>query len=210
LEDAERDFVEALTEARRADHAYSIAVAMGGLGRNAVALGQPERAKPLLTEALERFQELTAAPGVVDGNIFLGVAERDLGDPLRAARHLLAALTDTGIHWSDDGDYWTLQFAASVIADFATAAVLVGAVTEAYERSSVDQPVFVAGELRALHSRLEGELDSEELGRHLRSGGRRTHQEAVDIARATLSAFIDEQAARSRATEEIASLGAPE
>ena len=183
---------------------------MGGLGRSAVALGQSERAKPLLTEALERFQELTAAPGVVDGNIFLGVAERDLGDPLRAARHLLAALTDTGIHWSDDGDYWTLQFAASVISDSATAAVLVGAVTEAYDRSTIEQPVFVADELRRLRSRLEGELDPEELGRHLRTGGRRMRQEAVDIGRATLSAFIDELAAESTATEEVASLGAPE
>ena len=59
-------------------------------------------------------------------------------------------LTETGIHWSDDADFWTLQFAASVIFDRATAAVLVGAATAAYERSDVNQPGFVTGELSAL------------------------------------------------------------
>ena len=149
---------------------------MSGLGKTVVASGQPERGRALLTEAIERFQELTAAPGVVDGNIFLGVAERDLGDPRRAAGHLLAALTDPGIHWSDDADFWTLQFAASVIADRATAAVLVGAAATAYGRSAVDQPVFVQEELAAVQRRLAGDLDPEELGRHLRTGERRTPQ----------------------------------
>ncbi len=190
---AARDFRESLAEARRTDHPHSIAVAMCGLGRSLLALGQPDAARPHLIEARERFEELTMAPGVLDCTILLGVTERDLGDLRAAARYLLDALTDTGIHWSDDADFWTLQFAASVITDRSTAAVLVGAASEAYERSDIDQPAFIAGELRSLRDRLEAELGPEELGRHLRTGERRTRQEAIDIGRAALSAYLLEQ-----------------
>jgi tetratricopeptide (TPR) repeat protein len=114
LDEAERDYRESLAEARRADHAHSIAIAMGGLGRTLIASGQAGAARPILVEARERFQELTVAPGIVDADIFLGVAERDLGDPQAAAQHLLAALSHTGIHWFDDADFWTLHFAASI------------------------------------------------------------------------------------------------
>jgi hypothetical protein len=162
-----------------------------------LAVGQAAAARPHLIEARERFEELTIAPGVVDCTILLGVTERELGDPHAAARHLLSALTDTGIHWSDDGDLWTLQFAASVITDRVTAAVLVGAASEAYERSDIDQPAFIAGELRSLRDRLETELGTEELGRHLRTGERRTRQEAIDIGRAALSAYLLEQGVAS-------------
>jgi hypothetical protein len=167
---------------------------MCGLGRALLALGQPEAARPHLIEARERYEELTIAPGVVDCSILLGVTERDLGDPHAAALHLLEALTETGIHWSDDADFWTLQFAASVISDRATASVLVGAATAAYERSDVEQPAFVTGELSALRERLETELGPEELGRHLRTGERRTQQEAIDIGRAALTKCLAEQA----------------
>jgi tetratricopeptide (TPR) repeat protein len=190
---AERDYRESLAEARIADHPHSIAVAMCGLGRSLLALGQPEAARPHLIEARERFEELTMAPGVVDCTILLGVTERDLGDSRAAARQLLKALTETGIHWSDDGDFWTLQFAASVISDRATAAVLVGAATEAYERSDIGQPAFVIAELAALRERLETELGPEEFGRQFRTGERRTRQEAIDIGRAALSAYLLEQ-----------------
>jgi hypothetical protein len=40
--------------------------------------------------------------------------------------------------------------------------------------------------------RLETELDPEELGRHLRAGGRRTRQEATDIGRTALVDHLDE------------------
>ncbi len=192
FEEAERDYREALEEARRADHAPSIAVAMGGLGRCLVAQGQAEAARPHLIEARERFQELTLAPGVMDASIFLGVTDRDLGDPRSAALHLREALTDTGIHWSDDADVWALQFTAWVLSDCATAAVLVGAATAAYERSSVGQPLFVVDDLRALRDRLQTELDADELSRHLRTGGRRTRQEAIDIGRASLKEYVGE------------------
>ncbi|HUS44320.1 MAG TPA: adenylate/guanylate cyclase domain-containing protein [Ilumatobacteraceae bacterium] len=195
--DAERDFRDALAEARRADHAYSIAAAMGGLGRTLVESGQADAARPLLIEARERYQELAVTPGVVDAAIFLGLTDRDLGDPYGAARHLLEALTDVGNHWSDDAYSWTLQFTASIITDRATAAVLVGTVMAAYEHSNVDQPVFVIEDLHALRDRLETELDPDELGRHLRTGGRRTQHEAFDIARAALNQYIDEQGDRS-------------
>jgi predicted ATPase len=191
--EAERDYGDALEEARRTDHPYSIALAMSGLGKSAVVSGRPDRAKALLTEALERFQELTAAPGVVDTNMFLGVAERDLGDPRRAAGHLLAALTDPGIHWSDDADYWTLQFAASVIADREAAAVLVGVAATAYDRSAASQPAFVLEELATIQRRLAEVLDPDELGRRLRTGERRTRQEAVDIGRAALTAYVEQR-----------------
>ena len=187
---AARDFSESLEEARRADHAYSIAVAMSGLGRSLLALSQADAARNHLIEARERFDELTIAPGIVDCTVFLGVAERDLGDPHAAARHLFAALTETGIHWSDDADLWTLQFAASVIPDRAAAAVLVGAVTAGYDRSDMEQPAFVMGELGAVRRRLEFELEAEELARHLRTGERRSRAEAVDIGRASLTEYI--------------------
>jgi predicted ATPase/class 3 adenylate cyclase len=189
---AARDFSDALDESRRTDHAHAIAVSMCGLGRCLLALGRPEAARPHLIEARERFEELTMAPGIVDCTIHLGVTERDLGDPQTAARHLLAALTDTGIHWSDDAELWTTQFAASIVSDRATAAVLFGAISEAYERCDVTQPAFVIDDLRALRNRLESEFDPEELGRHLRAGGRRTRLEAVDIGRAALTAYIAE------------------
>jgi tetratricopeptide (TPR) repeat protein len=191
---AARDYRESLAEARRADHPHSIAVAMCGLGRSLLALGQPDAARPHLIEARERYEELTIAPGVVDCTILLGVTERDLGDPQAAARRLLEALAESGIHWSDDADFWSLQFAASVISDRTTAAVLVGAATAAYERSDVDQPAFVTRELSALRDHLETELGPEELGRHLRTGERRTRQEAIDIGRAALTEYLAEQA----------------
>jgi predicted ATPase/class 3 adenylate cyclase len=192
-EQALLDFTEALEEARRVGHAHSIAVSMCGVGRCLLALDQPEAAKPHLIEARERFEELTIAPGVVDSTILLGVTERDLGDQQSAARYLLRALTEPGIHWSDYAEYWTLQFAASVISDRATAAVLVGAATAAYERSDFEEPAFIIEELRAVRERLETELGPEELGRHLRTGERRTRQEAIDIGRAALSACLLEQ-----------------
>ncbi len=197
FDEAARDFREALVEARRADHAYSIATAMGGLGRTLVESGQSEAARPLLIEARERFQELAVTPGVVDATIYLGLADRDLGDLHGAAQHLLEALMDVGNHWSDDAHAWTLQFTASVITDRTTAAVIVGAVIVAYERSNVDQPVFVVRELRALRDRLETELGPDELGLHLRAGGRRTQHEVIDIALSALNQFIEAAGDRS-------------
>ena len=146
----------------------------------------------MLIEARERFQELTVAPGVADTTIFLGVAERNLGNHRGAAQHLLEALADPGINWSDDGDFWTLQFAASILADRDTAAVLVGAVLAGYERSDIDQPAFVTDDLAVLRRRLDTELDPDELSRHLRTGGRRTLQEAVDIGRVSLTQYLHE------------------
>jgi predicted ATPase/class 3 adenylate cyclase len=194
--EAERYYREALEEARRVEHAHSIAVSMGGLGRCLVESGQADAARPHLIEARERFDELTIAPGVVDTDIFLGVAERDLGNPHIAARHLLAALTDTGVHWSDDADVWAWQFAAWILPDRATAAVLAGAAAAAYERSNVGQPVFVVDDLRALGGRLEAELDPVELARQLRAGGRRTPHEAVDIVCASLREYIQTRGER--------------
>jgi predicted ATPase len=192
-EQALRDFGEALEQARRVEHAHSIAISMCGVGRCLLALDQPEAARPHLIEARERFEELTMAPGVVDSTILLGATERDLGDQQSAARCLMRALTEPGIHWSDYADYWTLQLAASVISDRATAAVLVGAATAAYKRSDFEEPAFIIEELRAVRERLETELGPEELGRHLRTGERRTRHEAIDIGRTALSAYLLEQ-----------------
>ena len=75
----------------------------------------------------------------------------------------------------------------------ASAAVLVGAASAAYERSSVNPPAYVISELRAQRARLEAELGPEESGRHLRTGGRRTLTEAVEIGRASLAAYLLEQ-----------------
>ena len=75
--------------------------------------------------------------------------------------------------------------------------MLVGAASVAYERSDIGQPAFVVEELRALRDRLETELGPEEFGRHLRTGERRTRQEAIDIGRAALSAYLLEQGVAS-------------
>jgi len=190
-DEAERNCRDALAEARRADHAYSIAVAMGSLGQCLVASGAHEAGRTQLIEARERFEELTVAPGIVDADIYLGVAECALGNPQRAASHLLLALTEVGVHWYADADHWTMQFAASVIDDRPTAAVLAGAARAAYDRSDVGQSVFVLADLDRLMTRLESELGPEEFGRHVRAGERRSHQEAVDIARAALRTFLD-------------------
>ncbi len=77
---AARDDTEALAEGRRAEHPHSIAVAMCGVGRSLLALGQPDAARPHLIEARERYEELTIAPGVVDCTILLGVTERDTAE----------------------------------------------------------------------------------------------------------------------------------
>lgn len=197
---AEGDFREALEQAQGVQHAHSIAVSMNGLGLVLVASGRPDDGRVLLIEARERFQELSVAPGIIESTVFLGVADRDLGDLPGAARHLLAALTDTGIAWSVDAEFWTMQFSASVITDRATAALLVGAVEAAYERSSIDQPAFVIDDLSALRARFDAELDPDELGRLLRSGGRRTLQELVELERAALTEYLDEQGHDSATT----------
>ena len=193
FDEAEHNYRESLDEARRVEHAHAIAVSMGGIGRCLLASGRPDAARPVLIEALERFHELTIAPGVADITIFLGVAERDLGNEQGAAQHLLEALADPGINWSDDADFWALQFAASILTDRSTAAVLVGAVLAGYERSDVVQPAFVTHDLAVIRRQLETELEPEELSRHLRTGGRRTMHEAVDIGRVSLTRYLHEE-----------------
>jgi hypothetical protein len=47
----------------------------------------------------------------------------------------------------------------------------------------------VTHDLDVLRSRLESELDPEELGRQLRAGGRRTRQEAFDIGCNSLTEY---------------------
>ncbi len=188
--EAEHFYREALDEARRVDHAHSIAVSMGGLGRCLVESGHADAARPFLIEARERFVELTIAPGVVETDIFLGVAERDLGNPRVAALHLVEALTETGVHWSEDADVWAWQFAAWILTDRTTAAVLAGAAAAMYERSNIGQPVFVVDDLGALYEVLETEFDADELARHVRAGGRRTRQEAIGLACASLHEYV--------------------
>jgi predicted ATPase/class 3 adenylate cyclase len=191
FEDAECDYREALAEARRADHPYSIATAMVGRGQCLVVSGAHEAGRTQLVEARERFEELTVTPGIVDADIFLGVAERGLGNRRGAATHFLLALTEVGIHWYADADHWTIQLAASVIDDAPTSAVLAGAARAAYDRSDVGQSVFIREDLDRLVARLEQQLGPDEFGRHYRTGERRSHLEAVDIARVALRTFLD-------------------
>lgn len=194
-EDAERDYRKALAEGRRADHPYEIAVAMSGLGQCLVVSGAHEAGRTQLVEARERFEELTVAPGIVDADIHLGVAERGLGSRRRAATHFLLALAEVGIHWYADADHWTIQLAASVIDDPPTSAVLAGAARAAYDRSDVGQSVFILEDLDRLLVRLEQQLGPDEFERHCRAGERRSRHEAVDIARAALTAFLDGEGA---------------
>jgi hypothetical protein len=51
----------------------------------------------------------------------------------------------------------------------------------------------VIGDLNALRDRLITEFDSDELEHHFRTGGRRSLQEAVQIGRAALTQYLDEQ-----------------
>ena len=56
-----------------------------------------------------------------------------------------------------------------------------------------EDPALAGPRWRVLRRRLETELDTEELDRLLRAGGRRTVQEAVDIGRASLTDYLAEQ-----------------
>ncbi len=187
---AERHYLEALNEARAADDAYSIAVAMGGVGQCLVAAGEWDEARSRLIEARERFEELNVSPGVADADFFLALVERGVGSLAESARRLLMALTAPGDTWYDEADYWVAQTTASIIDDHATAAMLIGAAAARYERSNVLQSVLISSELERTTHMLERELAAEEFGRCHRAGGRRTRAEILQTTRDALESFI--------------------
>ena len=189
-EEAEHSLREGLREAKQADEAYGIAVSMAGLGQCLAEIGQHDEARQHLTEARERYEELNVVPGLIDADLFLGVVDRAEGHQVAAAGHLLAALDAPGEHWIAEGDYWIMQLAASVIDDDATAATLSGAAAAAYERTNVEQPAFIVDDLRDLTESLEARLGPVEFARHARTGGRRTRDEAVAIAREVLAEHV--------------------
>lgn len=188
--DAEATYRDALTHARDADHAMSIAVSMSGIGQSLTYARRGSEARSHLVEARERFAELNVHPGVITGDAMLGLVARDDGDPVAAARHWLAALTGPGRPWTEDETYSILQYAASVIDDLPTGAVLLGAATAAYDAMTVRPPAYVLDDLAATRARLESELAADELGAQLRAGGRRTKDEAVAIGTAALEAHL--------------------
>ena len=187
---SEATYREALTHARDAGHAMSIAVSMSGIGRSLTYARRGDEARPHLVEARERFDELNVHPGVIAGDTMLGLVARDDGDRVAAARHWLAALTGSGQPWTEDEKYGVLQYAASVIDDLPTAAVLVGAATAAYDAMAMHPPAYVVDDLAATRARLESELAAEEFGTQLRAGGRRTKDEAIAIGTAALEAYL--------------------
>jgi predicted ATPase/class 3 adenylate cyclase len=189
-EEAAHGLREALREARQADNAYSIAISMAALGECLAVTGQHDEARGQLVEARERFEELSTVPGQIDVDLFLGVVDRAEGHPVAAARHLLAALNAPGENWVAHGNYWIMQVAASVIDDAVTAATLVGAASAAYERTSAEQPAFIVTDLLDVTESLRARLGADEFGRHARTGGRRTYDEAVAIAREFLAARV--------------------
>jgi predicted ATPase/class 3 adenylate cyclase len=188
---AEDLFREALVEARAADHLYGIAVAMAGLGQVLARAGRTDEARPVLVEARERFEELHVTPGLADVDMSLALLHRADGDRRSAAHCLLQSITTPGETWYDEAPVWAAQYAATLLDDPSTAAVLVGAVSTDYERRRTKQPTFVLADLEDVRRRLAGQLDDEELARCLRAGGRRTRPELIDIATTALHAVID-------------------
>jgi tetratricopeptide (TPR) repeat protein len=189
-EEATQALREALREAKQADNAYSIAISMAGLGQCLAETGQHDEARGQLVEARERYEELSTVPGQIDVDLFLGVVDRAEGHTVAAARHLLAALNAPGENWIAEGDYYIMQVAASVIDDAVTAATLIGAASAAYARASTEQPAFIVTDLRDVTESLRARLGADEFERHARTGGRRTYDEAVAIAREFLAARV--------------------
>ena len=189
-DDAERRYREALAEARAAEDAYAIAVAMGGLGQCLVSLGKCDEARSQLVEARERFEELNVNPGVADADLFLALVEREVGSYAESARRLHMALNAPGETWYDEADYWVAQTTASIIDDHSTAAMLIGAAAARYERSNVPQSVSIARELEQTTHTLQRVLGPEEFGRCHRAGGRRTRTEILQATNEALESFI--------------------
>jgi predicted ATPase/class 3 adenylate cyclase len=187
---AEARFREALEEARSFDDPYSIAVAMDGLGQALVLGGHADQALMPLVEARERFEELNVAPGIANADLFLALVHRSLGARRDAARRLRDALAAEGGSWYEQADYWIGQVAASIIDDAATAAVLVGAAAEHYERQRIPQPSWVVRDLEQVSSELEERLGGEEFGRCFRAGRRRSRLEVAAAATDALDAVI--------------------
>jgi non-specific serine/threonine protein kinase len=189
-DDAERRYREALDEARAAEDAYAIAVAMGGIGQCLASVGRSEEARSSLVEARERFEELNVTPGVADSDFFLALVERGVGSLLESARRLQMALDAPGETWYDEADFWIAQTTASIIDDQSTAAMLIGAAAARYERSSVAQSVSITSELEQTTQALQRVLGPEEFGRRHRAGGRRTRTEIVQATNEALESFI--------------------
>ena len=127
----------------------------------------------------------------------LGLVAREEGDHVGAARLWLAALTAPGQPWFDEDDYSTSQYAASILADPGTAAVLLGAADAAYEATQVAQIAYVQTDFAATRARCTGQLDPDEFGERFRAGGRRTKDEAVAIGIEALEAFVAQTAEAS-------------
>ena len=187
---SESNYREALRNARAGGQAMSIAVSMSGIGQALTYAGRGVDARPHLVESRERFDELNVRPGMITSEVMLGLVERDDGDPAAAARHWLTALTSSGSPWFDEDDYSTLQYAASVLADARTAALLLGAASSAYEATRVQQIAYVRNDHAAATALRESELGPEEFGERFRAGGRRTKDEAIAIGTAALEALL--------------------
>jgi len=191
LAEAESLYREALQEAKAYDEVYAIAVAMGGLGQVLAWSGHTESARVHLVEARERYEELKVMPGLAEVDFAAAIVERTDGRPKEAASCLLASLSAPGGYWYDAQELWIFQVTASVIDDLPTAAVLVGASIAGYERISRSQPESIREDLQNTHVRLDTVLGTEELARHLRTGGRRTRSEGRDLALDALTTFIN-------------------
>ena len=190
-DESERRYREALQEARMADDAYSIAVAMGGLGQCLAHAGNLVEARNQLIEARERYDEITVTPGVADADLSLAQLEHDEGSLVESARRLLSALEAAGKLWYDAADFWIVQVAASVIDDRPSAALLIGAATAHYERTDIPQPTWVTGDLAQTTGLLRSALGDEEFARCRRAGSRRTRTEILQAATEALASFVE-------------------
>ena len=190
-EEAEDLFREALIEAKAVDQVYAIAVAMAGLGEVLSKTNRADEARPYLIEARERFDELNVTPGVADVDMSLALMHRSEGDRVQAARCLLSSLTTPGETFYDESPVWVAQYAAGLIDDLSTAAMLIGAAVTDYERRRVKQPAFVLDDLDATRRRLAEQLGDEEFSRCMRAGSRRDRAEVIDIATRSLREFLD-------------------
>lgn len=190
---AER-FEEALEEGHRVSEPFLIAQATQYLGVCRARQGRFEEARRLIEQGRSGFEQLQVAPGVADADFNLAVIDRAEGLLDDASWRLLACLSVPEAHWYRATQFWILQVAASIIADPATAAELLGAAIAHYDRSTEPQPAFVFDDLASTRTMLGERLGAAAFERRLERGRTLQEPDAIALAISGLHAFIDRDA----------------
>ena len=97
-------------------------------------------------------------------------------------------------HWYRATQFWILQVTASIIADPAAAAELLGTAIAHYDRSTEPQPAFVFDDLASTRAMLAERLGAAAFEHRLERGRTLQQPAAIALAIAGLHAFIDRDA----------------